>query len=183
VPLLALIAIFVVVPLAELYVIYQVGDAIGILPTLAILVADSLLGSWLLKSQGRTVWRRFNETMRAGRIPHREVVDGVLVIFGGAFLITPGFLTDIVGVLLLLPPTRGMFRGLVTRRVGVRTAFAAGDRVRMRRDPGTAGDDFVEGTAHERDEPNFELPPRTAEPNGGSEPNRGSGRGTRRPRT
>jgi UPF0716 protein FxsA len=173
VPLLALIAIFVVVPLAELYVIFKVGDAIGLLPTLAILVADSLLGSWLLKSQGRAVWRRFNETMSAGRIPHRELVDGVLVIFGGAFLITPGFLTDIIGVLLLLPPTRGMFRGLVTRRVGARAAFAAGDRVRTRREP---GDDYVEGTASERDEPNFELPPRTPGPNG-----RSGGRGARRP--
>jgi UPF0716 protein FxsA len=178
VPLLALIAIFVIVPLAELYVIFQVGDAIGIVPTLAILVADSLLGSWLLKSQGRAVWRRFNETMRAGRIPHRELVDGVLVIFGGAFLITPGFLTDIVGVLLLLPPTRGLFRGVVTRRVGTRAAFAAGDRVRVRRDPRDPGDDYVEGTAHDRDEPNFELPPRSGEPNGRS----GRG-GARRPRT
>jgi UPF0716 protein FxsA len=166
VPVLALIAIFVVVPLAELYVIYQVGDAIGILPTLAILVADSLLGSWLLKSQGRQVWRRFNETMRAGKIPHREVVDGVLVIFGGAFLITPGFLTDVIGVLMLLPLTRGMFRGLLTRRLGTRVAFAAGDRVRMRRDP--AGDYDVDGTARDVDEPSFELPPRSRSTEPGS---------------
>jgi UPF0716 protein FxsA len=165
VPLLALIAIFVIVPLAELYVIFKVGDAIGILPTLAILVADSLIGSWLLKSQGAAVWRRFNETMRAGRIPHREVVDGVLVIFGGAFLITPGFITDVIGALLLIPLTRGLFRGLLTRRLGPRVAFAAGDsaneRIRTRRE--RPGDDYVEGTATERydDEPGFELPPRT----------------------
>src|SRR3954452_17680006 len=150
VPLLALIAIFVVVPLAELYVIFKVGDAIGLAPTLAILVADSLLGSWLLKSQGTAVWRRFNETMRAGRIPHREIVDGVLVIFGGAFLITPGFLTDIIGVLLLLPLTRGLFRGLLTKRLGTRVAFAAGDaandRIRTRRDQPSRDFD-VEGTA------------------------------------
>ena len=55
-------------------------------------MADSLLGAWLLKSQGRAVWRRFNEILAQGRVPHREVIDGVLVIFGGAFLITPGFL-------------------------------------------------------------------------------------------
>src|SRR3954462_4093745 len=144
-----LILLFIVVPIAELYVILKVGDLIGILPTIALLIADSLLGAWLLRSQGRNVWRRFQETMQAGRVPHREVLDGALVIFGGAFLITPGFLTDIVGVLLLLPPTRGLFRGLVTRRVGARAAFAAGDRVRVRRDPGIAGDDYVEGTAHE----------------------------------
>ena len=156
-PLLALIAIFVVVPLAELYVIYQVGDAIGILPTLAILVADSLLGSWLLKSQGRVVWRRFNETMRAGRIPHRELVDGVLVIFGGAFLITPGFITDVIGVLLLLPPTRSMFRGLLTRRA----IFGVTQGVAGRGSRGTGYD--VDGTAREREDADadFQLPPRT----------------------
>jgi UPF0716 protein FxsA len=150
VPLLALILIFVLVPLAELYVIFKVGDAIGIPLTLAILVADSLIGSLLLKSQGRAVWNRFNETMRAGRIPHQEVVDGVLVIFGGAFLITPGFLTDIVGILLLLPPTRAGFRKLVQRRITKRAAVV---RPRQSWD--------VEGTAQERTDPEFELPPRT----------------------
>ena len=65
-----------------------------------------MLGAMLLRAQGRTVWRRFNAALSEGRMPHREVMDGVLVIFGGAFLITPGFITDIFGVLLLLPPTR-----------------------------------------------------------------------------
>ena len=105
-PLLALLVIFIIVPLAELYVIYKVGGAIGVVPTLLLLAADSVLGSLLLKSQGRAVWRRFNEAIRAGRVPHNEVIDGVLVIFGGAFLITPGFLTDVIGLILLLPPTR-----------------------------------------------------------------------------
>jgi UPF0716 protein FxsA len=150
VPLLALIAIFIVVPLAELYVIFKVGDAIGIPLTLAILVVDSVIGSMLLKSQGRAVWRRFDETMRAGRIPHQEVLDGVLVIFGGAFLITPGFLTDIIGILLLVPPTRALFRKLVQRRI-TRRAVAARPR--------SSWD--VEGTATERPpQPDFELPPR-----------------------
>jgi UPF0716 protein FxsA len=160
VPLLVLIAIFVVVPLAELYVIYKVGDAIGILPTLAILVADSLLGSWLLKSQGRVVWRRFNETMRAGRVPHREIVDGVLIIFGGAFLITPGFLTDIIGVLLLLPPTRSLFRRSLQRRMEARAVSAATGRASSRFGGSAAGFEYdVEGTATEHDEPSPELPP------------------------
>ena len=82
------------------------GEAIGDPLTILILAVDSIVGSLLLKSQGRAVWRRFNETMAAGKIPHREVLDGVMVIFGGAFLITPGFITDIFGLLLLLPPTR-----------------------------------------------------------------------------
>src|SRR5215210_5529995 len=119
-PLLALIAVFIVVPLAELYVILQVGDAIGAVWTFLLLAADSVLGSVLLRSQGRAVWRRFNAILAEGRVPHREVMDGVLVIFGGAFLITPGFLTDIVGLALLLPPTRAVIRRALNRRLGRR---------------------------------------------------------------
>jgi UPF0716 protein FxsA len=126
VSLLALLAAFIVLPLAELYVILKVGDAIGVVWTIALLAADSVLGTVLLRSQGRAVWRRFNDTLRRGRMPHREVQDGVLVIFGGAFLITPGFITDIVGLFLLLPPTRAVARRLgmraVTRRVGRRVS-------------------------------------------------------------
>ena len=119
-PLLPIVLLFVVVPLAELYVIFQVGDAIGVIPTVLLLAADSLLGSLLLRSQGRAVWRNFNSALREGRVPHREVLDGVAVIFGGAFLITPGFLTDIVGLLLLLPPTRAALRKFAIRRFGKR---------------------------------------------------------------
>jgi len=119
-PLWALLLIFLVVPIAELYLIYLVGDAIGVLPTLLLLAADSLLGSFLLRSQGRSVWNRFNEALAGGRMPHREVMDGVLVIFGGAFLITPGFLTDVLGLVLLIPPTRSIVRRMVVRRLGRR---------------------------------------------------------------
>src|SRR3954451_9707832 len=111
-PLLLLVALFIVVPIAELYVIIQVGQAIGALPTIAILIADSIIGSLLLKHQGRAAWRRFNEALQAGRVPAREVLDGALVIFGGAFLITPGFISDIIGLLLLIPPTRALVRAL-----------------------------------------------------------------------
>jgi UPF0716 protein FxsA len=121
-PLLGLLALFIVIPLAELYVILKVGDAIGVVPTIALLAADSVLGSLLLRAQGRAVWRRFNEALAGGRMPHREVMDGVLVIFGGAFLITPGFLTDILGLVLLVPPTRSVVRRLVVRRLGRRVA-------------------------------------------------------------
>jgi UPF0716 protein FxsA len=156
VPLLALIAIFVLVPLAELYVIFKVvGPAIGAPLTIALLAADSLAGAWLLKSQGRAVWRRFNETLSAGRVPTREIVDGVLVIFGGAFLITPGFLTDILGFLLLIPPTRSLFRRGLQRRLERRTVVSVNDRYRR---PGRDYD--VEGTATDHEPPpSPELPP------------------------
>ena len=114
--LLPLVLLFIAVPIAELAVIIQVGQEIGALPTIAILVADSILGSVLLRSQGRGVWRRFNTTLAAGRPPAREVLDGVLVIFGGALLLTPGFISDIVGLLFLLPPTRAVIRRLFLRQ-------------------------------------------------------------------
>src|SRR6478672_11147411 len=147
----ALILVFIVVPIAELYVILKVGDAIGWLPTLALLVIDSLLGTWLLRSQGRAVWERFQTTMQAGRIPHREVFDGVLVIFGGAFLITPGFLTDIFGILLLAPPTRSLFRRFLIRRGG--RMFGISVATGRPAAPPPPQDWDVEGTAHETDQP------------------------------
>jgi len=112
---LFLILLFIVVPIAELYVIIQVGEAIGLWPTLALLLADALLGSFLLKHQGRGAWRRFNEALAQRRFPGKEVADGVLIVIGGTLLLAPGFLTDIVGILLLVPPTRAIVRGLMRR--------------------------------------------------------------------
>jgi UPF0716 protein FxsA len=154
-PLVLLVVVFIVVPLAELYVILKVGDAIGILWTVLLLAADSILGSALLRSQGRAVWRRFNHELERGSMPHREVVDGVLVIFGGAFLITPGFLTDIVGLLCLLPPTRALLRRAIVRRLG-RRAIVVTARNRPPAD-GRAYD--VEGSATEYEPPPGRLPP------------------------
>lgn len=139
-----LLLLFIAVPIVELYGIYLLGDAIGIIPTLLLLAVDSVLGTVLLRSQGRAVWRRFNEAMAAGRMPHREVQDGVAVIFGGAFLITPGFLTDIFGLLLLLPPTRAVLlrygARVIAKRMATRITVA---------DARPRGYD-VEGTATER---------------------------------
>src|SRR2546423_4430179 len=122
-PLWALALLFLAVPFAELYVILEVvGPALGAPLTIILLALDSVLGSVLLRSQGRAVWRRFNAALAEGRVPTREVVDGVLIIFGGAFLITPGFLTDVVGFVLMIPPTRALVRRLVMRRLGRRMA-------------------------------------------------------------
>jgi UPF0716 protein FxsA len=150
VPLLALIGLFIVLPLAELYVILKVGDAIGAVPTILLLAADSVLGAVLLRAQGRSVWQRFNNTLAEGRMPHREVIDGVLVIFGGAFLITPGFITDVIGLVLLVPPTRALIRSQVVRRLGRRVTVGVGSRPGRREQR----DYDVEGTAREYgDEP------------------------------
>src|SRR6476661_8201137 len=110
-----LIVLFSAVPIAELYVIVQVGQAIGLWPTLALLLADALLGSFLLKHQGRGAWQRFNQALAERRFPGKEVVDGLLIVVGGTLLLTPGFLTDIAGVILLVPPTRAVVRRLLRR--------------------------------------------------------------------
>lgn len=143
--LLALIVLFIAVPIAELYVIiWVVGPVLGAPLTILLLIADSVLGSVLMRSQGRAVWRRFNRTLAEGRMPHREVVDGVLVIFGGALLITPGFISDFFGFLLLLPPTRALFRRLLVRRLGRRLVIGG------RRPPDGARQQYdVEGSATE----------------------------------
>ena len=140
--LLPLVLLFIVVPIAELAVIIQVGQAIGVWWTIALLIADSILGSALMRSQGRAAWRRFGEATQAGRVPAREVLDGALVIFGGALLLTPGFITDILGLILLIPPTRAIVRGILARRLAHRMVVSvSGPYVRQRRD------DDVEGTA------------------------------------
>jgi UPF0716 protein FxsA len=140
-----LVALFILVPIAELAVIIQVGQAIGVWWTIAILIADSILGSLLMRSQGRIAWRRFNEVLGAGRVPAREVADGVLVIFGGALLLTPGFLSDIFGLLFLLPPTRAVIRRVFLRQAMKRiTVSMAGVAMPPR---GDRRSDDVEGTA------------------------------------
>jgi UPF0716 protein FxsA len=147
-PILALVLLFLVVPLAELYVILKVGDVIGVLWTILILVADSVLGSILLRSQGRAVWRRFSEALQAGRMPHREVQHGVAVISGGALLITPGFLSDFLGLALLLPPSRALIIRQAQRVTARRMAKAADER---RRRPRRGYD--VEGSARDQPQP------------------------------
>ncbi len=159
--------IFLVVPIAELYVLIQIGQAIGALPTIALLIADSIIGAALMRSQGRAAWVRFNSALAEGRAPGREVMDGALVIFGGAFLLTPGFLSDILGVALLFPPSRAAIRRLLVRRFAGRVAAnaASGAQARMfgfggmpPRDPRPRGDDVVDGSATELHPRRTELP-------------------------
>jgi UPF0716 protein FxsA len=146
---LLLVVLFIVVPIAELAVLIQIGQLIGVWWTIALLVADAILGSLLARSQGRLAWRRFNEALQAGRAPAREVMDGALVLFGGALLLTPGFISDILGIVLLLPPTRALVRAVLVRRfLGRMIASMGGPRVRGGgRGPGPRQAYDVEGTA------------------------------------
>jgi UPF0716 protein FxsA len=140
------------IPVLEIYVIVRVGEAIGALPTIALLVATSLLGVRLMRSQGRAVVRNFSAAIAAGRPPAREALDGALVFIGGALLVAPGFVTDVVGAVLLVPPTRALVRRWIVHHYAGRfVTFVAGAPRRKGQGPG-GGDPYdVEGTAVELD--------------------------------
>ncbi len=117
----ALLAIvFIVLPIVELAVIIQVGQAIGVFNTIAVLLLVSVVGAWLVKREGMGVWNRFQRQVQTGVVPGREIADGVLILFAGALLLTPGFVTDVLGILLLLPPVRAAIRSAGLYRAGRR---------------------------------------------------------------
>jgi UPF0716 protein FxsA len=113
-----LVLLFLALPIAELFVIIQVGHLLGVLDTLALLVVISVAGAWLVKREGLSVLRRARAQLDAGVVPGNELVDGSLILLAGALMLTPGFITDAVGVLLLLPPVRAGLRAVVRRRLG-----------------------------------------------------------------
>jgi UPF0716 protein FxsA len=110
-----LVVLFIVVPLAELYVILQVGQAIGVFDTIGLLILISVVGAWLAKREGVGVIRRIQRSVEAGRVPGTELIDGFLILLAGALMLTPGFLTDILAILLLLPPVRVVVRRQLRR--------------------------------------------------------------------
>lgn len=113
-----LVILLILMPIAELYVIVQIGELIGVLPTLALLLAGSLLGALLLRLQGRGAWRRFNAALAARRFPGREVADGLMIAAGATLLLIPGFITDVCGLVLLVPPSRAITRRLMRTYLG-----------------------------------------------------------------
>lgn len=147
-PWALLLVAFVVVPLVEIYVIIQVGQLIGAWWTIALLVADSLLGSWLVKREGARAWRALNLALGEGRMPARELADGMLILVGGILMLTPGFVLDVVGILCILPVTRPLGRqvltGVVSRRL-VGVSFAADPRTRRRPGPADPDNGVVQG--------------------------------------
>ncbi len=110
-----LVVLLLVLPIAELYVIVQVSGQIGFANTLGIMVLVALAGAWLIRHQGAATWQRFNRQVARGQVPTRELLDGVCIVLAGLLLITPGFLTDVVGLVLLAPPTRALARTVLVR--------------------------------------------------------------------
>ena len=122
----ALAVAFLVVPLLELAIVVQVSEGIGLGPTLVLLVLDSVVGAWLVKREGLGVWGRVRGQLDRGQLPGREVVDAALILFGGALLLTPGFLTDALGLSLMLPPVRAGIRRLGVARLRHRVEATVG---------------------------------------------------------
>ena len=115
--LLVLFLIFVVTPIVELTVIVQVAGSTGVMNTIGLLILVSLVGAWLVRREGLGILRRAQAELAEGRMPGRELVDGLLVLLAGALMLTPGFVTDAVGLALLLSPVRAILRMVATRRL------------------------------------------------------------------
>lgn len=111
---LVLLTLFIIIPLVEIYVIIQVGQAIGPWWTILLLILDSIFGTWLIRHEGARAWRALREALDNGRMPARELADGALILIGGTLMLAPGFVTDAFGVLMILPVTRPLFRRLLT---------------------------------------------------------------------
>jgi UPF0716 protein FxsA len=151
-----LLLAFIVVPLVEIYVIIQIGQVIGAWWTILLLIADSILGSWLIKREGSRAWRALRSALDEGRMPARELADGMLILVGGTLMLTPGFVSDLFGILCILPVTRPLGRrvltGIISRRlVGVSFPTGAGASTwgpagtRQRPGPGDPDNGVVQG--------------------------------------
>ncbi|MGR8935531.1 MAG: FxsA family protein [Gammaproteobacteria bacterium] len=101
-----LLLLFLAVPFVEIYILLQVGALLGALPTIFLVVLTAVLGAWLLRKQGFATWRRFQDSMARGEIPAYEIIEGPILLVGGALLLTPGFFTDILGFICLIPAMR-----------------------------------------------------------------------------
>lgn len=105
-----LFLLFAVIPVAEIYVLVSVGGVIGVLPTIALVIFTALAGAYLARMQGLSVMLRIRENLAQGFMPAEELLDGLLIFLAGMVLLTPGFLTDIAGLLILFPATRNVFK-------------------------------------------------------------------------
>ena len=136
IPWWVLALLFVVVPVIEIYLLIQVGQAIGAWWTVALLIADGFLGSWLVKREGGRAWTALQQALNEQRMPARELADGALILIGGTLLLTPGFLSDIAGLFCILPMTRPLARGMLTRVISRKLVVVGGTTPRTRQRPG-----------------------------------------------
>ena len=121
-----LTVLFVVVPLVEIFVLVQVGQVIGAWWTIGLLILASIVGGYLIRSEGGRAWRSLREALDQGRMPARELADGALILIGGTLMLTPGFVTDAFGLFFVLPFTRPVARKVLTTAVARRLVQVPG---------------------------------------------------------
>jgi UPF0716 protein FxsA len=114
---LRLAVLFTAVPIVELYILIKIGQLIGALPTIGIVLATGIAGAGLARQQGSRVWFEIQSQMQQGVFPADRLIDGLLLVVAGAVLITPGVITDVLGFLILIPFTRGFIRNWVKLRL------------------------------------------------------------------
>jgi UPF0716 protein FxsA len=162
-----LVVLFLIVPIVEIYVIVQVGQEIGAVPTIVLLLIESAIGAWLVKREGRRAWMALKGAVGTGRLPSSELADAALVLVGGTLLLTPGFVTDVFGFFLILPMTRPIARRALGWFVARRAAKLVGTRVPTTRTTRGSGPRTVPGEVV-RDEPTRDDDPRRGGAIGGS---------------
>ncbi len=148
-----LLLLFLIVPVIELVLLIKLGDLIGLGPTLLLIVVTALTGAYLLKREGWAAWHRFFQKLNEGGLPGNELADGVIIIVSGALLVTPGVLTDLVGILGLIPATRGPFRRYLYQKV--KTGIRLDDRF-------TVFGPFQQGKVDSREESDWQGRSNTA---------------------
>jgi UPF0716 protein FxsA len=139
-PLALFLVLVVALPIFEVWLLIQVGDRIGVWPTVLILVAEALLGGWLMRREGGRAWRALSDAFGTGRVPTGELANAALVLVGGLLLMLPGFATDVIGFLFLLPMTRPLARKLVAFFLARRIS-----RMGLARVPASGRGDVIEG--------------------------------------
>jgi UPF0716 protein FxsA len=168
------LVLLVTIPIIEVWLLIQVGQRIGILPTLAILILEALLGAWLMRREGSRAWTALNNAFGTGRMPAPELADAALILVGGVLLMLPGFITDVIGFVFLLPFTRPFARKLLAFLVARRLRRMGVDQLYLRRDgtviegetvsesPAQSGPIVIAGEIDEGPENRGDLGPQSA---------------------
>ncbi len=124
-PLQVIFLLFLIIPFIEIYLLLKIGAIVGVFPTIFLVVFTAVLGAWLLRQQGLATWLRLQESLAKGTIPAFEMIEGPILLVGGALLLTPGFFTDILGFLCLIPATRKKLANYIIAKGIITTTGAA----------------------------------------------------------
>ena len=148
--------LFLAVPIVEIYLLIQVGSIIGVFPTILMVVGTAVLGAFLLRQQGLSTLTRFQNNMAQGQLPAMEILEGIILLVGGALLMTPGFFTDTIGFLCLLPFSRRAIVHVLVRHSIVKVTGAASSYTSTKQQAKTAAGSVYEGEFTKKDDDRIE---------------------------